>query len=160
MVDKFYHNYIVKEAKPNLIYILSVFLSEKGVHHKRIVYNFLDVMGDIGGVFEITMIVFGVVFIPIAEHSFIMTAARQMFFARTKCSHLFNTDSKNEEPSPLEKYAYDPQKLGDNDTYKIDKEIQKHQIIRITKIDHVLLYLTNNLTSKCMCHCWKKREKL
>lgn len=67
---------LISKANPNLIYILSVFLSERGVRNKRIVYNFLDVIGDMGGVLEIIMIVFGFVFYPIAEHSFIMSAAR------------------------------------------------------------------------------------
>ena len=40
-----------------------------------------------------------------------MAAARQMFFARTKEGELFRKKSKNDEPSPLEKYAYDPNKF-------------------------------------------------
>lgn len=65
-IDKFYSHEIIKEAKPNQIYIMTVYLSEKGLAHKRVVYNLLDVMGDIGGVFEITMIVFGFMFFPIS----------------------------------------------------------------------------------------------
>jgi len=65
-VERAYSHHIIKEAAPNLVYILSVFLSEKGVHHKRVVYNFLDVIGDIGGVLEIMMITFGFFFYPIS----------------------------------------------------------------------------------------------
>ena len=46
-------------------------------------------MGDIGGILEFTLIVFGFFIYPISEHSFFLRASRQMFFARTKDKSLF-----------------------------------------------------------------------
>jgi hypothetical protein len=44
---------------------------------------FFDLLGDLGGVRELAIICFGIFLMPIAEHSFIMKAAKYLFFART-----------------------------------------------------------------------------
>ena len=46
-------------------------------------------MGDIGGILEFVLIVFGFFLYPISEHSFFLNATRQMFFVRTKEKSLF-----------------------------------------------------------------------
>ena len=60
------------------------------MHHKRRVYNFIDFMGDIGGLLEIAMIFFGFFLYPISYHSFIIKAAKKMFFARSSDRTLFS----------------------------------------------------------------------
>ena len=46
------------------------FLDAVGNNHKREVYNMLDAFGDLGGVIEVLMILFGVIFLPISKHSY------------------------------------------------------------------------------------------
>ena len=57
--------------------------------HERAVYGSLDLLGDLGGVTEVVMIVFGVFLYPISEHSFTLKAAKKMFKVRTKENNLF-----------------------------------------------------------------------
>ena len=42
---------------------------EKYVHERQI-YGFIDLLGDLGGVMEVIMIVFGIILYPISFHSF------------------------------------------------------------------------------------------
>lgn len=70
----------------------------------REVYDILGVLGDLGGIFEVTMIVFGFFMFPISEHSFNLTAARLLYFGRTKEKHLFDNSRNAEEEEKLEKW--------------------------------------------------------
>ena len=42
----------------------------------------MDILGNFGGLMEIVMICCGMIFLPIAEHNYILNAARKLFFAR------------------------------------------------------------------------------
>jgi hypothetical protein len=50
----------------------------------------LNLLGDLGGVTEVIMILFGFVLHSISEHSFTLKAAKKMFKARTAEKGLFN----------------------------------------------------------------------
>ena len=72
--------------------------------HTRIVYNFLDLLGDLGGVTEVIMIVFGFFIFPISEHSFIMKATQKFFLARTADKTIFKRSqnvSKYADPNEI-----------------------------------------------------------
>ena len=64
-------------------------LDPKGVAHSRKVYALFDILGDLGGVIEVIMIVFGFIFFPISEHSYIIRASKKLFYARTQDENLF-----------------------------------------------------------------------
>jgi len=51
--------------------------------HERKIYNFFDLLGELGGVMEVIAIGFGVFLYKIANHSFIMKATKRMFKAFT-----------------------------------------------------------------------------
>jgi len=68
---------------------VSIFLQDEAVFYQREVYNLLDLVGDMGGVVEIIVIVFGVILYPIAEQAFILKAISELFKARTSDSDLF-----------------------------------------------------------------------
>lgn len=107
--------------------------------HERAVYGSLDLLGDLGGVTEVVMLVFGFILFPISEHSFTLKAAKKMFKARTAENGLFNSPTKVlKQPEEYEK------KLSMRQT----KEIAKHHEIRIKYMDGVKLYIAN-----CM-GCW------
>ena len=55
----------------------------------RNTYDFLDLLGDIGGVTEVAMLAFGFFMFPISEHSFILLAAKRLFLARTDDQEMF-----------------------------------------------------------------------
>ena len=52
--------------------------------HQRKVYDILDLIGDLGGVFEICFQVLGFFILPISYHSFIIKALKKIFLIKTK----------------------------------------------------------------------------
>lgn len=72
------------DTSPNRLYTQIIYLNQEGVHYVREVYDMLGVLGDLGGIFEVTMIVFGFFLFPVSQHSFILKAAGLLYYARTK----------------------------------------------------------------------------
>ena len=52
-------------------------------------------MGDLGGILEIVLLCFAVVFVPIAEHNYLLTAAKNLFFARCVSDDIFIPKKNN-----------------------------------------------------------------
>lgn len=57
--------------------------------HKRTQYNLIDILGDVGGVLELLIFIFGVVMYPWSEFSFLTKALQRLYLARTKKESLF-----------------------------------------------------------------------
>ena len=55
-----------------------------------------DLLGDLGGVTEIIMIVFGFILFSISEHSFYLTASQKLYYARTAEKDMFLSDRETE----------------------------------------------------------------
>ena len=69
------------------------------VSHSRRVYGIFDLLGELGGVMEVMVIIFGLILYPISEHNFYLNAIKKLFFARTDdndifVSHLHNKKGK------------------------------------------------------------------
>ncbi len=60
-----------------------LYLDNYGVDHHARTFSILDFIGAVGGVFEALLVVFGLFIFPIAEHSFYLSAAKRLYFART-----------------------------------------------------------------------------
>ena len=54
----------------NSLYVNHIYLDAVGIYHKREVYNYLDAFGDLGGVIEVLMLLFGMIVLPISNHDF------------------------------------------------------------------------------------------
>ena len=52
-------------------------------------YNFLDLIGELGGVKEMLVVLVAIFIAPMTNHSFIIKAASKMFYARTYSNKLF-----------------------------------------------------------------------
>lgn len=138
------------------LYQCYVYLMKEQVKHTRAVYGLIDLLGDLGGVTEIIMILFGFILFQVSEHSFTIQATKKLFYASTSDDKLFE-GSKGECES--DKY------LGEkNQPHDLDKELAqealKHRHIRLNMIDKFLLLVSNKLGCLfCDC-CWSKKEKL
>lgn len=42
-----------------------------------------EMLGGIGGVFELLIMILGIIMFPLSEHNFIYSAAKRLYFART-----------------------------------------------------------------------------
>ena len=72
-----------------MMYNIVLILGQTGVAHSRRKYGLFDLLGDLGGVLEVIMIIFGMFLYPISEHSFVIKAANKLFFARTNRNDVF-----------------------------------------------------------------------
>ena len=122
-------------------------------------YNILDVLGDLGGIVEIIMIIFGFLLYPVSEHSFYLRASRMLFFARTKEEKIFEKNNNPDEEDKLEKYM-DVSEFADGSNSKLVSEIKKHHIIRLSMCDNVKLFIANIINRFCCSCCWNKKKKL
>lgn len=53
------------------------------MYHQRKVYHVLDLFGDFGGIIEVILIIAAFFINPISEQSFVMEAAKNLFYARS-----------------------------------------------------------------------------
>lgn len=60
-------------------------------------YTFFALLGDTGGILEMSMLVFGLFLFPVSKHSFVLTAARKLYLVRTSGDSLFNQLENKEQ---------------------------------------------------------------
>jgi hypothetical protein len=72
-----------------LLQNIVLLLDQTGIEHSRRKYALFDLLGDLGGVTEVIMIFFGIFLYPISEHSFVIKAAKKLFYARTNRDDIF-----------------------------------------------------------------------
>ena len=77
---------IHKNKFPGQLFLCDLYLQKESIIHKREIFNLFDFMGDIGGVIEIMIIIFGFVLFPISQQSFILKFTKSLFKARTSDS--------------------------------------------------------------------------
>ena len=58
-----------------VIYRSEFDMSIHAIEHERTVYGVLDLFGDVGGILEIFVLLFGIFVFPYSEHSFKLSSA-------------------------------------------------------------------------------------
>lgn len=76
----------------------------ESVLQARAIYNLFDLLGDLGGVTEIVMIVFGSFLFPVSEFSFFVEAMKRFFLASTSDDNLFLDEEDPDEDKLKSKY--------------------------------------------------------
>lgn len=139
--------YKVKELGPN-IFELKFWLNNFGTKYNREVYNFLSILGDLGGVMEVIDVIIGFFILSISEFCYNLEVIGKLFFARTNDNDLLMTNSDK-------KYKIQGLKSLSK---KANKEMQLHRAIKLRLCDQFKLFCS--LKYSCCCRSWKKREKL
>ena len=70
-------------------------LQSAGASHSRTIYGLLAFIGDLGGVTEVVMLMFGFFLYPISEFEFYIEAMSQLFMARTSDDTLMDTQCQS-----------------------------------------------------------------
>lgn len=86
----------VNEGDKDLLAVTTLTLSPDIIHNEREIYSLFDLLGDLGGVTEVIMIVFGFFLNPISEHKFNLIAAKRLFLAHTHDDKFFDEPNEND----------------------------------------------------------------
>jgi hypothetical protein len=89
------------DVNPENLFSFYLYIQPESIEHRREVYNLLDVIGDLGGVVEVFLFIFGIVLYPISKMSFIFKATKMLFHARTSDINMFKIKNKKEQEAPL-----------------------------------------------------------
>ena len=65
---------------------------QEQVIYSRKIYNYWDLLGDVGGVMEVFQVLFGFLILPISYHLFIISATSKLYAAKTKDVNLFKNN--------------------------------------------------------------------
>lgn len=77
------------------------YLQAEEIVHTRKVYCLIDLLGDLGGVTEVIMLMFGFFLYPISEHSYYTRATQRLYLARTQDGKLFDKINKDDLDSKM-----------------------------------------------------------
>ena len=80
----------------------------------------MDLLGDLGGVTEVIMIIFGFILYPISEHSYTLKAIKRLYLARTNKNGLFLEEKNKKEK--YQKFEMDMRRRS----REVDEELSKH----------------------------------
>ena len=61
------------------------------IEHERSIYTFMDMIGDLGGVQEILIMMFGLLLFPFSEYSFVLKFMSKMYLVKTSKLNIFQT---------------------------------------------------------------------
>ena len=110
----------------DIIYKTSMMLSEIAVSHSRQIYDIIDLLGDLGGVMEVLLFVFGFIFFPFSEHNYIIRALQKLYMARTTNDKIFKRRRIDTKEFNLSK--------------KDHGEIKSHKAIKLSSVKFLKLY--------------------
>ena len=77
----------------NLVNV-AIYLSDRSTTYERKIYAVFDLLGDIGGLIEMSMLLLGSMMASISEHSFFIKAIQKLFLVNTYDRKLFIEPNK------------------------------------------------------------------
>lgn len=140
-----------KGVKPNELYNSDLYLQAQTITHERKIYGIFDMLGDIGGVTEFLIIMFGILLLPLAEHFFILDATKQVFMAKTRDEALFARSKKTDQVTKEIKSAFET-------TPETMEELMKHKYIKLKLRDKLLLFCDRFYGFSLFHRFWANRQ--
>ena len=74
-----------------------LYLHHESIYHGRKIYEFVTLLGDLGGVAGVLTLIFGFFLEPLSESSFMIMSAKRLFLASTKNDKLFIINEKDKQ---------------------------------------------------------------
>jgi hypothetical protein len=139
-----------QSANPLSLGEVQIFLDSIQIDHERTIYNFLDLMGDLGGVMEVFTLVFGIFIFPVSEFSFLLKGISILYLARTKDEGLFEeVKPRNKQGKQKVKHM----KVGVPESLKgtaAAKEACLHKPIKLSFGNSLYLFFLTKF-ERCCC---------
>ena len=109
----------------------------------------MDFIGDLGGVSDLIIMIFGFFLYPYSNFSFTLELQKHLYKGRTNDLHMFRKESQ----------IRGKDKLDQNLSTKLQFEISKHYTLHLKIMDKVKLYLSQYFGFLCCKPCWMRRDK-
>ena len=74
---------------PNAVFETILTLDNSAQSHVRIVYSFMELLGDIAGIWELVKSFIGILFFKISAISFYISAMKKLFLVKSKKRNIF-----------------------------------------------------------------------
>ena len=74
---------------PNAVFETILTLDNSAQSHVRIVYSFMELLGDIAGIWELVKSFIGILFFKISAISFYISAMKKLFLVKSRKRNLF-----------------------------------------------------------------------
>lgn len=131
----------LQKKYPDTVYSHYFSLSNEQLIHERTVYNFLDLLGDIGGLMEIFVLIFGVFLFPLSTFSFTLKAFEKLYLIRTNQSNLISVKSlkKNNKNRYLTKKVPIPEEIKGT---KEEEIVKYHHPIKLNMFQKFKLFFS------------------
>jgi hypothetical protein len=113
----------------DILFKVNIQALNKKVEHSREVYNLLDLIGDIGGVLDVLLLLFGLLIYPISEHSFVLKAIEKLFLAHSVQENVFVKQTKNKNKKFRSLKVKIPEVFKNTE---VENHVQKDFPIRLT----------------------------
>lgn len=120
------------------------------VQQSRQIYDFVALIGDLGGIIECFMIGLGFIFFTYSDFQYKYMSVKRMFLARTSNEKMFD-DSEDK---------FMQKQLTQDMDLKVQQEIEKHRVPRLTRKDKICLLISTIMGSCFPKMCWSKHKKL
>ena len=128
---------------------------QESYKHLRNTYDLINLLGDMGGVASVIELLLGVFLLPISAHSFIIKAARKLFFAKITDKNFFAKGTNPDNQAALD------EDMMNRLSAKDQKEYRKHIEPNIMLRDSICLYFSTTFGRLfCFNTCFRKRQKL
>ena len=114
---------------PDNVLEMKFYLYQNGRIHNRIIYSVIDLLGDIGGVFELLTRMVGLLVVSFSTHSFTLSAIKKLFLVKTTNNNLFEQKktSKDFKNKGMQKY------INPETTAYVENQELVNQVIGLNK---------------------------
>ena len=139
------------------LYVSYTYIENKKNMHSREVYNYYDLLGEMGGVLEAMVFMLGIFIFPAKHQKFIMKIAREIFMASTHYPEEFALNcSKHDSSSiPVDSLKFNRNKNRKNDKLikklynsidekVIQQDLKNHHVLSISSFSSIKLHLMRN----------------
>jgi hypothetical protein len=121
--------------------------------HIKEVYTLVDCLSDLGGFFEVILVLTTALMRPISYHSYILKTLKKLYSAKTKRSDLFKPPSiKLKGVDILQKQVQISELIG----FYFRRDLINERVINLRLGDSVFLFFSRYVPF--FKYCWKKSD--
>ena len=134
---------------PHAVYAMEVFLNSFEISHSREIYDLLALLGDLGGIHDVFVLIFGIFVFPWSQFSYNLKIFEKLYLVRTTDSTLVMQRVKTNSKKFKTLKTSIPQEL---ESKAVLNEVELHHPVKISVWNAVKLFVLKQFAWIC-CYC-------